>query len=133
VVPIQTKMIDPALMKPEDVAWLDDYHREVRFWGACCWGGFSFPAVQSMFHHTNQPTNQPANQPTSQPTNQPANQPASQPTNNCMYQRPQVWEAVSPRLADRPRVLEWLRTNTRPLAEQVAARAAAPAPAVARS
>lgn len=29
MVPIQTKMIDPALMKPEDVAWLDDYHKEV--------------------------------------------------------------------------------------------------------
>ena len=30
----------------------------------------------------------------------------------------QVWELVSPRLADKPKVLEWLRANTRPLAEQ---------------
>jgi Xaa-Pro aminopeptidase len=35
-----------------------------------------------------------------------------------------VWEAVSPRLADKPRALEWLRDNTRPLAAQVAARRA---------
>jgi Xaa-Pro aminopeptidase len=41
--------------------------------------------------------------------------------------RAQVWEEVSPRLADRPKVLEWLRTNTRPLAEQVAARTPAAA------
>lgn len=41
----------------------------------------------------------------------------------------QVWEAVSPRLADKPKVLEWLKVNTRPLAEQIAAREAAPAPA----
>ncbi|KAI8470117.1 MAG: hypothetical protein J3K34DRAFT_459008 [Monoraphidium minutum] len=68
LVPIQTKMIEPGLMKPEEVAWLDDYHKE-------------------------------------------------------------VWAAVSPRLADKPKVLEWLRTNTRPLAEQVAARPAAAAPA----
>jgi hypothetical protein len=40
---------------------------------------------------------------------------------------PQVWEQVSPRLADRPQLLQWLRTNTRPLAEQKAATAAAPA------
>jgi Xaa-Pro aminopeptidase len=64
-------MIDLALMKPEDVKWLDDYHQE-------------------------------------------------------------VWGAVSPRLADKPRVLEWLRVNTRPLAEQIASPGAAvPAPAVA--
>ena len=31
---------------------------------------------------------------------------------------PQVWTAVSPRLQDRPRALEWLATNTRPLAVQ---------------
>lgn len=29
-----------------------------------------------------------------------------------------VWEQVSPRLADKPEVLEWLRINTRPIKEQ---------------
>ncbi len=31
----------------------------------------------------------------------------------------QVWEQVSPRLSDKPQVLEWLRVNTRPLKEQL--------------
>jgi hypothetical protein len=29
-VPIQTALVEPSLMKPEDIAWLDDYHKEVR-------------------------------------------------------------------------------------------------------
>lgn len=29
LVPIQTKMIEPSLMKPEEIKWLDDYHQEV--------------------------------------------------------------------------------------------------------
>lgn len=37
----------------------------------------------------------------------------------------QVWDAVSPRLGDKPAVLEWLRRNTAPLKEQLAAAAAA--------
>jgi hypothetical protein len=32
----------------------------------------------------------------------------------------QVWEAVSPRLGDKPKVLEWLKKNTAPLKEQKA-------------
>jgi hypothetical protein len=40
----------------------------------------------------------------------------------------QVWEAVSPRLQDKPEVLAWLQRNTAPLREQLgAAAAAAPA------
>lgn len=27
----------------------------------------------------------------------------------------EVWEKVSPRLQDQPEILDWLRTNTRPL------------------
>jgi hypothetical protein len=34
---------------------------------------------------------------------------------------------VSPRLSGHARALQWLRANTRPLAEQVAARGVAPA------
>jgi hypothetical protein len=30
----------------------------------------------------------------------------------------QVWERVSPRLQDKPEVLQWLRAATRPLAQQ---------------
>jgi hypothetical protein len=33
----------------------------------------------------------------------------------------QVWEAVSPRLAGDEETLQWLKENTRPLAEQKAA------------
>jgi Xaa-Pro aminopeptidase len=29
LVPIQTKMIDPALLTPEEEAWLDGYHKKV--------------------------------------------------------------------------------------------------------
>ncbi len=57
LVPIQTKMIDASQLKPEDVAWLDQYHAD-------------------------------------------------------------VWAEVSPRLQGKPEVLEWLKKNTRPLAEQ---------------
>jgi hypothetical protein len=42
----------------------------------------------------------------------------------------QVWERVSPLLSDKPDVLAWLKRNTAPLKEQLAA-AAAPAPAMA--
>jgi len=42
----------------------------------------------------------------------------------------QVWEAVSPRLQDKPDVLEWLKRNTAPLRQQLAANTAA-APAAA--
>lgn len=63
LVPIQTKMIEPALLSPEEAAWLDAYHSA-------------------------------------------------------------VWDAVSPRLAGKDAALAWLRANTRPLAEQVAARGA---------
>uniref|UniRef100_A0A383V906 Uncharacterized protein n=1 Tax=Tetradesmus obliquus TaxID=3088 RepID=A0A383V906_TETOB len=43
-----------------------------------------------------------------------------------------VWERVSPLLADKPDVLAWLKRNTAPLKEQLAAAgAAAPAPAMA--
>ncbi|GLC69902.1 hypothetical protein PLESTF_000893800 [Pleodorina starrii] len=31
----------------------------------------------------------------------------------------EVWKLVSPRMQDQPELLEWLRTNTRPLAEQL--------------
>jgi hypothetical protein len=41
---------------------------------------------------------------------------------------PQVWEAVSPRLQDKPDVLAWLERNTAPLRQQLAA-TAAPQPA----
>lgn len=30
LVPIQTKMIDPALLTPSEEQWLDAYHRKVR-------------------------------------------------------------------------------------------------------
>eukprot|EP00879_Flechtneria_rotunda_P015989 GHRR01016722.1.p1 GENE.GHRR01016722.1~~GHRR01016722.1.p1 ORF type:complete len:698 (+),score=235.84 GHRR01016722.1:303-2396(+) len=60
LVPIQTKMIDPALLTPAEEQWLDDYHRKVR-------------------------------------------------------------EAVSPRLAGKPAVLEWLKRHTAPVREQLAA------------
>lgn len=30
LVPIQTKMVDASLMSPQEVAWLDNYHAEVR-------------------------------------------------------------------------------------------------------
>lgn len=33
----------------------------------------------------------------------------------------QVWESVSPRLAQEPVALEWLKKNTRPLDEQLGA------------
>lgn len=59
LVPIQTKMVDAALMTSAEVAWLDSYHA-------------------------------------------------------------QVWREISPRLEGSPRALEWLRANTRPLAEQQA-------------
>lgn len=40
LVPIQTKMIDMSLMKPEEVAWLDAYHAQVREApGGGGWGG----------------------------------------------------------------------------------------------
>jgi len=32
----------------------------------------------------------------------------------------QVWNSVSPRVQNNPEILEWLRVNTRPLAEQQA-------------
>ncbi|KXZ49610.1 hypothetical protein GPECTOR_20g466 [Gonium pectorale] len=35
----------------------------------------------------------------------------------------EVWREVAPRLQEHPALLEWLRANTRPLAEQLAARA----------
>ncbi len=31
-----------------------------------------------------------------------------------------VWEAVSPRLSDKPEALDWLKRSTRPLHEQLA-------------
>jgi hypothetical protein len=37
----------------------------------------------------------------------------------------QVWEAVSPRLQDKPDALAWLQRNTAPLKQQLAAYAAA--------
>jgi hypothetical protein len=44
----------------------------------------------------------------------------------------QVWERVSPLLSDKPDVLAWLKRNTAPLKEQLAAAgAAAPAAAMA--
>lgn len=33
----------------------------------------------------------------------------------------QVWNAVSPRLQDKPEVLEWLKRNTAPLRDQMLA------------
>lgn len=59
LVPIQTKMIDAALITPQEEAWLDAYHK-------------------------------------------------------------QVYEAVSPRLQDKPEVLAWLQRNTAPLKQQLA-------------
>jgi hypothetical protein len=41
----------------------------------------------------------------------------------------QVWEAVSPRLQDKPDALAWLQRNTQPLKEQLASYAATAAPA----
>ncbi|KAF5843716.1 hypothetical protein DUNSADRAFT_8231 [Dunaliella salina] len=61
LVPIQTKMIEASIMSPDEVSWLDQYHK-------------------------------------------------------------QVWEAVSPRIQGNPELLEWLRVNTRPLAEQQSAK-----------
>jgi hypothetical protein len=44
----------------------------------------------------------------------------------------QVWQRVSPLLADKPDVLAWLKRNTAPLKQQLAAaESAAPAPAMA--
>jgi hypothetical protein len=42
----------------------------------------------------------------------------------------QVWEAVAPRLADKPAVLEWLKKNTAPLREQLRSNSTATAAAV---
>lgn len=41
----------------------------------------------------------------------------------------QVFEAVSPRLLDKPEVLAWLQRNTAPLKQQLAAAPAAAQPA----
>eukprot|EP00878_Enallax_costatus_P008513 GHUV01008900.1.p1 GENE.GHUV01008900.1~~GHUV01008900.1.p1 ORF type:complete len:383 (+),score=74.73 GHUV01008900.1:673-1821(+) len=60
LVPIQTKMIEPALLTPLEEQWLDGYHRK-------------------------------------------------------------VWEAVSPRLQDKPETLDWLKRNTAPLRDQLLA------------
>jgi hypothetical protein len=43
----------------------------------------------------------------------------------------QVWDRVSPLLSDKPDVLAWLKRNTAPLKEQLAAAGAAAAPAAA--
>ncbi|KAF6262047.1 peptidase M24, structural domain-containing protein [Scenedesmus sp. NREL 46B-D3] len=70
LVPIQIKMINPALLTDSEEQWLDSYHKL-------------------------------------------------------------VWQRVSPLLADKPDVLAWLKRNTAPLKEQLAAAEAAAAPAAA--
>lgn len=90
-------MIDMSLMKDVDVQWLDAYHQEV---GAGCVMNDQVRAVSVRI--------------------------VQLPLNRVFASyRAQVWEAVSPRLADKPEVLEWLRVNTRPLQEQKVAQAAA--------
>lgn len=127
LVPIQTKMVDPDLMRPEEVEWLDAYHTEVTSHRPAETGLGPGPGLLGTGQSCNLPStcscqvSVPRGHGHAQPLVNPL------PPYGCKYPSAQVWEAVSPRLSGHARALQWLRANTRPLAEQVAARGVAPA------
>lgn len=139
LVPIQTKMINPNLLTAEEEAWLDNYHKQVRL----CVGGWDGGVLVWLVLGPNGATEMPLTTVLSRAV---ARRPCLSPSRpHCavllcsdsnITANIQVWEAVSPRLQDKPDVLAWLQRNTAPLKQQLgsgsgATAAAAPAMATA--
>ena len=97
----QTKMMDASTMTPDEVAWVDAYHQQV--WK----GGVRVDALHQcqVCKIVSLACKRTAI-------------PVPHIPDFCPLFPLQVWKEVSPRLQDKHRALEWLATNTRPLAVQ---------------